>query len=192
MAALATADDLAARMGRAFDVTEEAQANALLDSASALIRAFCRRDFALHTDEVVELQGTHDRALRLPGLPVTDVSAVLLDGAVVDDWSLVGGTLWRPHGWQVRYDGVPSLVSVTYTHGYSVIPEDVEAVALNMAQRGFTNADGALQGLTVGDIREEYAASVVDARNIAYMTREDKDALRRYRRTVASIQLRRV
>lgn len=71
--------------------------------------------------------------LTLPQQPVQSVSAVLLDDAAVTDWRLRSGALWRCGGW-------PGWVTVTFTHGYPVTPDDVFAYTVMVGAEALRGA----------------------------------------------------
>ena len=93
MSALATQVDLEARLGRPLTAQETARAGALLDDASAEVRAFTRQDFTTETGKAQVLRAVGDR-ITLPQRPVAEVSNVEALGGTpavpyftVVDWS---------------------------------------------------------------------------------------------------------
>ncbi|WP_319061426.1 hypothetical protein [Streptomyces europaeiscabiei] len=106
---------------------EEAGAVAVwLDVASTLIRDAAGSPISEITS-TVKLEGSGGR-LRLPGWPVTAVSAVEIDGEAVTDWKLRSGALTRSCGFP---DG--SEVEVTYTHGLPEVPSDIVDLVCRLA-----------------------------------------------------------
>jgi hypothetical protein len=63
------------------------------------------------------------RDLLLPQQPVRAVQAVVLNGTPIADWELHGGALWRRCGW-------PGWAMVTWTYGFSEVPDDVKGWVL--------------------------------------------------------------
>lgn len=152
------------------DVTD-ATLLAALNQASALIRSEAGTDFApveLDEDEdpvpVTEtLEGTVSRIIYTGHFPVADVSEVSYwyrpyntDATVLDveDYS------WDDTGRILRVDGYGwggpySIVTVTYTYGYTEVPADIQAVCVAMTKRmivyGSRYSDGQVQdpGATV-------------------------------------------
>lgn len=118
---LATAADLVA-LGLTVDASETTIVANYLAVASAAIREAAGSPIS-QTESTVTVEGEADQRLRLPGSPVTAVSAVLLDGVAVTDWRLRTDRLWRFGGW-AGCDG-PSEVTVTYTHGLPEVPADL-------------------------------------------------------------------
>lgn len=140
MTLLASAADLATQLRTTFTVTQTAQAEALLTSVSDLVAAWCNRvSFDEVEDDDVVLTGTWQTELVLPLGPITDVTAVEVDGTVVatTDYELVGDVLHRSAGW----GGRDVSVSVTYTHGFAEVPGDVRAVVLDRATRRWPNPE---------------------------------------------------
>lgn len=115
----------------------------VLAAASGTVRGQTGQDFSLVTDDTIVLDGVDDEWLGLPQRPVTAVSAVSINGAAlaVGGWTLSGSRIYRYNGWNHAlvvasansYGRAPTLVTVTYDHGYAVIPDDVKAVTLAVA-----------------------------------------------------------
>ncbi|URN11365.1 hypothetical protein LUW77_03485 [Streptomyces radiopugnans] len=103
---LATAADLAAALGRTFTTGEQAQAEALLGQASAMVRAYLRQDitratttdtFTLQRSDRQHLASpfdhrTHGQVL-LPQRPVEEVTEVRVNDLPTADWWLDGSVL---------------------------------------------------------------------------------------------------
>lgn len=155
MTPLAEADDVASLLGRALTATEAAQVDALLRSASARIRAFCRQDFTYATDDQITLRPVGN-TLRLPQRPVESVAAVAAVNADGQGTLPVVGWLWdgidKIHIGPFATDIFVSLPSVlddldhgfghsyrvTYTHGYQDIPDLIVDITANAAIRVLT------------------------------------------------------
>lgn len=118
---LATAADLAAR-GLTVDASETAIVAVYLDVASAAVREAAGSPIS-ETTSTITLEGEPGQWLTLPGLPITAVATVELDGVAVTDWRLRSHRLWRAAGW-TACDG-PSEVEVTQTHGLPTAPVDI-------------------------------------------------------------------
>jgi hypothetical protein len=178
MELLATTDQLAARLRQTLDPVEATQA---LTDASGLVRAIARQDISFVADDTVILVGG-DRTLTLPQRPavVDDTYALTViergvfggvDLTMIEhrDFERVGNVLTRGYPWyytnNTRLMGWPynrplgvwgPRVDVTYSHGYPVIPDDVVAIVLDVAQIVWTNPAG-LRSMTVGGYSETYA-----------------------------------
>lgn len=129
LAPLATVTDLEAR-GVTIDPSEVSAVNVYLDVASVLVRDAAGSPISRVTSTVT-LEGEPDARLRLPGLPVSSVSTVLVGGLAVTDWRLASGALWRASGWRPGYE--PSAVDVTYTHGLAAVPADIVDLVCRLA-----------------------------------------------------------
>ncbi|WP_086809818.1 hypothetical protein [Streptomyces reticuliscabiei] len=125
---LATVADLEA-LGMTVDASEVAIAGQYLAVASAAVREAAGSPIS-ETTSTLTLEGEADQRLRLPGLPVTAVASVKIDGVAVTDWRLRSQRLWRAAGW-TGCDG-PSEVEVTQTHGLAVVPADIVDLVCRM------------------------------------------------------------
>lgn len=150
---LATPDDLAARLGRILTGTDQARAGALIADASAYVRNYTRQVLSVVTDDTAVLEATPEQWLWLPERPVTEVSEVSVGGAVVSPvyWTQQGDGLYRFYGWSGRMWGTtalwnqPDTITVTYTHGFDEIPDDVVAIVCKLAKASWVNPQGLRQ-----------------------------------------------
>jgi len=111
--------------------------------ASAAVRDAARVSISRATSTVV-VDGGRANLLRLPG-PVISVATVLIDGTAVTDFETLSYGLWRHCGW--GYD--PKPITVTYTHGLLVVPDDVIDLVVDLALAWLTHrAEGG--GSTAG------------------------------------------
>lgn len=120
----------------------------------------------------VELPAGRARILRLPGLPVTEIHAVSVDGVPVTGWKRINAGLFRPTGWS---EAGLEIVTVEYTHGLPVLPADLKDLvcrmviggllsALDGEGDGFTLDNGRLSSVKIDDYAEGYATGdTVDA-----------------------------
>lgn len=139
---LATSADLDARD---VDTTKTVLVDAMLEAATDAIRDAAGSAIS-RVISTVTLEGDQGKRLHLPAGPVHAVSAVSIDGVAVTDWRLVSGSLWRSHGWA---GCEPSLVEVTYDHGYDPVPADIVGLVCDFATAGILNAgEGTHAGLT--------------------------------------------
>lgn len=194
---LATQDDLEAALQRPVD---DAQAALALRRASARVRKYARQDFTLVENDTVEIP-SRSQVLRLPQRPlvldgehpltvvelygISDYEYECLEGR---DYSRIGTELTRGEAWwaPTRLMGWPWLrpqgiwadrVRVTYSHGYSEIPDDVADIVLDLAAMGLTNPQN-LRSEAVDDYNRTFAAETIGG---AQLTQDHKDALRPYR-----------
>lgn len=199
---LATAADLAAYTQSTVDPDSAAVA---LRIASAAIRGYTRQDITLVENDTVVLDGG-ERTLVLPQRPVlvdvehpltvVEIAAGGVEVPTVEerDWVRHGSELRRAcPGWlQSRTQGWPwsgplgiwaDRVRVTYSHGYTVVPDDVVGVCLDLAAATLTNP-ARLRSETVGGISQVYT---VETFGTGSLTSDHRDILRRYRRTTFSV-----
>ena len=206
MTALATPQDLEARLGRPLTAVEAARAPALLDDASALIRAYTGQAFGLVVDDEVVLR-VQAGIVRLPQRPIAAVSAVVAIGGAgmpditvvdyvfdgVDQVRLGGGAavINLPEIWWDDEDGYPGTYRVTYSHGYATSPADVVAVACAMVLRTLTapTAQGGITSETIGSY--SYNLKAADTGVAVSLGQPERQALARYRRTEAMIKIAR-
>src|SRR5690625_1731221 len=122
---LATVEDLAA-LG--IEVSDSVLAERLLASVSAEVRDAAGVPITKATS-TVSFPTEASRRIELPGYLPRDVTGVSLDGAQLTegaDYVVRAGCLWRvgvAH-WH-RPGDVSSELTVTYTHGYDTVPEDI-------------------------------------------------------------------
>ncbi|MFF0426906.1 hypothetical protein ACFYUJ_21140 [Streptomyces sp. NPDC004520] len=162
---LATVADLEVR-GLIVEPAEVPIVETYLRVASTAVREAAGSPVS-QTTSTLTLEGDIEQWLTLPGQPVTAVSSVLLNGAPVTDWRLVGGRLWRAAGWAGGYG--PSAVDVTQTHGLADVPEDIVDLVCRMsagalkAQRAEDDgsglaADKVITSERIGDYAVTYAS----------------------------------
>lgn len=191
MEPLATLDDLAVRLGRTLSDVEETRAAALLDDASAAVRAYTGQDFT-SSETTVRLVPRNGK-IALPQRPVTAVDSV----KTVDGTDLVF-TWWTGNSVTVgatsinwfEVNGSPTQpVDVTYTHGYTTVPADIVAVVCQIVGRAMTKpADEA--GFTQESIAGySYALGAAAASGAVGMLADEKAVLDRYRRPGGTARL---
>jgi hypothetical protein len=194
---LATQADLEAALQRTLDATQAAMA---LRRASARVRKYCRQEITLVENETITLPG-NGRVLYLPQRPlvlddthpltvvelfgITNVEYTALEGR---DYTRVGTQLTRGEAWwaPTRLMGFPWLrpqgiwaqrVRVTYSHGYSDVPDDIVDVVLDLAAMAMTNPQG-LRSESIDDYSRTFAAEMIGG---PQLSAEHKEALRPYR-----------
>ncbi len=153
----------------------DVMARLALAAATTLIQDYTDQVIAQVTNETVVLDGSGTDTMLLPELPVTSVSAVVQDSdtsspqTLLDrsngsnaQYDFVGGRkglLIRRRGGLATWDSGYSIhfgtwprrrqsVTVTYTHGYPVIPAELQMLCVVIASRAWAQ-DGATQE-TVG------------------------------------------
>lgn len=147
---LATPSDLASLLQQDLDT---ATATLLLEAATAVVQAVTGQRLVQVSNEIVVLDlDEHDSSpyLDLPQRPVTAVTTVLVGGVAVTDYStqLRRNRLWRAYGWRsslTYYATQPSLVTVTYSHGYAPTDQRLQlarGAALSLAASVYANPGG--------------------------------------------------
>lgn len=133
---------------------------------------------ALVVDDEVTLSGDGTRRLLLPARPVVGTPTVVVDGTVLVhgvDFRVGrdAGILRRAAGcvWPDELD----VVEVTYTHGWTVIPGDVEDAVLEQAEAVY-DVEVALQSRSSGAESVTYSASAAVG-----VTQRWTDTVERYR-----------
>ena len=151
---LATAADLPT----AWQYQDDADLDRALEVASASIRDAAGVSITQETSTVVVNAG-RGNLLGLPG-PVVAVDSVTVDGATVsaDDYEILPNGLWRHCGW----GNSPVRVTVTYTHGLAVVPDDIVDMACQLAVAWLSHMSGGggstagLKAVSIDDASESY------------------------------------
>lgn len=118
------------------DADNVASCERAIAAATEAIKNYCQQNIEQVEGDELTLDCDGGDMLFLPELPVTDVASVVEDDetlTVTDDYILGQyGILYR-----VGQDWVSGtqIITVTYTHGYSTIPTDIEDVATRSAAR---------------------------------------------------------
>jgi hypothetical protein len=199
---LATAADLEAAGATGSD----AQLDMALRRASARVRRYTRQDITFVIGDTIDLPGG-ERVLRLPqyplvvdsGNPLTVVEVADFSGiewtALEDrDYSRLGNELTRGYPWQAptrlmgwpynRAQGVwAPKVRITYSHGYTEVPDDIVDVVLDLATMNLANPEN-LRQVSIDDYQRTYASETIGS---ASLTRAHKEALRPFRRSAFSV-----
>lgn len=195
---LATVADLATLLGRSFTPEQEQQAQALLDQASSVVRAYVRQDItrATTTDtftmrRVDPLRNGCAGAVTLPERPVESVASVEVDGVATADWWLDGSVL-LVRGWVWDLPPAahqPPQVQVTYTHGWDPVPGDIQAIVMQAANRVMVNPSQ-IRSETVGGESVTYLVPAIGEALGVLLSRTEMKVLDRYRRTAVSMRMR--
>jgi hypothetical protein len=200
---LASQDDLEAALERTISPATAALA---LRRASARVRKYCRQELTFHSADTITVPGG-GRLLRLPQMPVvvdadnpltvtelfgiTNVEFTCLEGR---DFTRLGSELTRADAFwaQTRLMGFPwyrpqgiwaDRVRITYSHGYTAVPDDLLDVVLDLATMSVTNPQ-ALRAETIDDYSRTFAAETIGA---GTLSKEHKDALKPYRRSAFTL-----
>jgi len=115
-----------------------ASAEMALRDATAAIRNYCRQFLERVTGETITLDSSGGVRLFLPELPVLSVSSVVEDGETLiidDDYKL--GQHGILHRIATTWTAGIQIVTITYSHGYTIIPDDIMAVCVRAASRAY-------------------------------------------------------
>jgi len=184
------------------EITEEQApaATRAIDAATEAIKNYCHQEIELVEDDEITLDCWGGQRLFLPQVPVVSVSEVVEDGDTLtagsdEDYQLGQyGILYRVgKNWA---SGV-QIVTVTYTHGYETIPDDVVDVCTRAASRAYqaglraSEMDGVpgIVSKSLGDFAVSFGAEggggisegVMGASASRMLLLSEKDTLNRYR-----------
>lgn len=187
MAALASVDDVADLLGLTSEGVDADQATAMLAQASARFRAEAWCDFE-ETETTLTLRVIGQR-VDLPKRPVVSVDSVAnidTDGTVgsaMTDWSFDGIHTIRLGDQSVVINATTyetETVSVTWTHGFAAVPEDVRWSVAQMVARAISSpSPAAVTGETIGAY--SYRTGSYSASAALGMTPDERAVAHRYR-----------
>jgi len=172
-----------------------------IEEATAAIQNYTHQEIQQSVDDAITLDvAGNSTRLYLPELPVTAVASVVEDGETLtegsdEDYQLgQWGVLHRVSG---NWAAGVQIVTVTYTHGYATIPDDVAAVCTRAAARAYqaglraSEMDGVpgVQAESLGDHSITYSSEggggigegVLGASASRMLLLSEKDMLNRYR-----------
>lgn len=125
---------------------EETSAQLALDIASAVVVERTGQDFVAVADDTITLDTHYGEDIRLPQRPVTAVTAVVTrDRGATATTARTLNTDYEVRGDRLRWVGIgtwPYEVTVTYSHGYAGIPDDVKGATLAVAAEIHSNPEG--------------------------------------------------
>lgn len=179
--ALITVEELEAFMGRTFTDDEEAQANALIDSVSAVIESETGVSFSVTQDDEVRMQADGYGIIEFSAKPISAVT--IYDVNSTDELTYA---TWD--GLSAVYGLQPNqVVDIVYSHGYQLVPGDIKAVCYGVCSRIMYNPSG-LRQETVGAISVTYPGIGGEAGTINFSRLEQK-VLDKYRRNAQSMRM---
>jgi hypothetical protein len=134
--ALATIEQLESYLGTVITgPSAVASATLALDIASDAVEKYIGYSILEVEDDVITVDGTANFVFLLPAYPVTEITAIVEDGILLDtdkyEYSQFG-IVKRSFGvWTNKLSGI----SVTYTHGFTDVPLSIVGVVLALAGR---------------------------------------------------------
>ena len=178
MAAFASVELLQDRLQTDFDTLDRARAENLLDSATGIIKREARQFIEQVVDDVEVFPASSSSVLLLPELPVTAVSSVVAGSnplTLTDDYlvDFTAGLLSVRYPAWLRWQ---DDVTVTYTHGYATVPDDLVAICVEMAARAWINPRGVLSE-QIGT----YSARFVNTKPGLVLLEHEEHIVRSYR-----------
>jgi hypothetical protein len=199
MADFATKEDVEAFLQIEISTAAQiASVNRALSEATAAIRNYCHQYLEKVEDEAITLDSAGGTRLFLPELPVIEVVSVVEDGetlAVDDDYKL--GQHGILHRIEQKWASGVQIITVTYSHGYETLPDDIVAVATRAAARGYQaglraaddEAVVGVQAKSLGDYSVSYGSEqgggagegVMGASAARMLLLSEKDMLDEYR-----------
>jgi len=202
----ATAADLAARLGLTFTTAEEDRADTLLTLATALIQSETQQTISLVTDDVLARPSEAGNRVRLPQRPVVSVASVTLTPQTGTPTTLDSNTYYLDGDelvrasfpiqyqqffadWTRGWLGPLYTLTVTYTHGWAVIPAVVKGACLEMVARCFVNPGAVIQSSIAG-VTDVYAPYSAPPSGLLMTDAEKKAVNDVVRRTSGSVTLR--
>ena len=140
-----------------------------IGEATAAIRNYCHQYIELVSDDEITLDCAGGTRLFLPELPVTEVAEVIEDEEVLvedDDYKL--GQHGILHRVDCDWEAGIQIVTITYSHGYATLPDDIVAVATRAAGRVYqvglrasdTEGVPGVSAKSLGDYSVSYASEV--------------------------------
>lgn len=180
------------------DADKIAAAQRAIAEVTEAIKGYCYQTLELVEDDEVTFDvWVRTQKLILPELPVVSVTSVVEDGETLtegsdEDYVLVdNGILYRVgQFWAVG----PQIVTVTYTHGYSDIPDDIVGVCTRAASRVYqagllaaqTSGVPGISATTLGDYSVSYnlgqaGQGLLGVSGARILLVSEKEILNRYR-----------
>lgn len=152
MVLLVTAAELASYLQ--VPEVDTASAEQAIRTASAWAESKTGLAFTSRT-ATIRLSGSPATILELPVRPVTQVTAVTIDGTSYADFSLTAdGHLYRELSWRTAWG--PQIISATIQYGCAVAPDDVKGVVLEVAG-GIYDGRLGVQSEQIDDYRVAYS-----------------------------------
>jgi hypothetical protein len=142
------------------DLTGDPTADLKLSAARGVVTQLLGYDPRRVVDDT-ETFYTHGQNIFLTGRPVTAISAVTVDGNTVNtaDYHFTAdGAVTRTFGYWSDPRAV-GLTTVTYTHGYDPVPDDLVALLYEVAAAMLSDDSGVKQSETLGSWSVTYQSS---------------------------------
>lgn len=178
---LITVEELEAFMGREFTEAEEAQAEAIIQTVTAVIESETGVSFELVVDEEIRAQADGYGMIELNAKPIAEVAVYDIDTDEAHQ-SYIWDGMCTIYGLQPN-----EVVDIIYSHGYGTVPGDIKAVAYGMSSRILYNPSG-LRQETVGAISVTYPGVGGEAGTIN-LSKLERNVLEKYALGAKSMRL---
>ncbi|THV27937.1 hypothetical protein [Glycomyces paridis] len=125
----------------------------LLNAASGVIRTYVEWSISREIIVDARIDAPGGTLLMLPTLLLVDVAAIAVDAVAVTDfdWS-EAGMVERAVGWPRGF----RRLTVSYTHGYETVPDEVKSYTVAVASAAAASVAGKVQE-SIGDWSATYA-----------------------------------
>ena len=142
---LTTLDKVKAELGNATGTSVDALLSALITASSRWFMTQTGRRFKSSTI-TKRFNGDSTYGLALPNGPVSDVALVSIDGEAIPEAGGAGDPGWTLLNDRIELVGYVfrtgvANVEITYTSGWSSVPEDVEQAVIEMTCWAYRNRD---------------------------------------------------
>lgn len=151
--------------------TDSLLATILISSASSAVTDAAQSPI-LETRSTVDVTAMPAKILRLPGLPISEIHSVTVDGVAVTGWVQIEAGVYLAEGWSRC--GL-ERVTVDYTHGLKAVPADIKDLVARMVIAALIAAEDGADGLALSNGRVSSLA--IDDYKEAYATGEDVEAV---------------
>lgn len=180
MPSLATVDDLETVAG---PVEDSVRAQRLLDMASAVVERWTGRSFVRVEDDEITFT-VDDGTMRLPNGPIESISSIV----DANDDTIDPTSYDEIHGYVVRSFGYwpCGTYTITYTHGYDPIPDDVILAVCQMVQRVLSGHEVGVRSESIGEASRTWDASFTVGLTLAPV---DLALLSPFRRQVSAVRV---
>lgn len=175
----------------------EADYNDLIDDmntqASSLVDQFCQRDFIMHTDDNVLMDGTGRSTFMTPDYPIISITSLELEGKtlivntdyrlkVSNSYGGYSGIIEKRYGiWTMEWQ----TIDLTYTWGYSTPPDAIVQVVEEMVSTFLKASAQAVRSKGVKSLSMEgFSVSFQESTEAADVLENHRSKLLLYRRQI--------
>lgn len=145
-----TLEELKIELGISFDTDKyDSFLNRKISSVTNSIKRYCQRDF--ESAERTQTVNFPKNFIYLDEFPVSSVASVVVDGVTLESSQYLADSesgllyLLDESGYQKDwkdYSGPPKQVVITYTAGYSSIPDEIKDIVFSLCTSAFMKIGG--------------------------------------------------